>query len=461
MAELAEYQQQLRDGVKAAAAGDKSQQYLAHLAQYGEDAPFYGGTAQFGNLQYRANSQSNGRDLGSALSTMSGAELKSLLQNKINARSTTATQYNDAGQEEQIASAWAALNPRDLAELEKIDPNKRYAYATDDAQDFSANVRGGLGQYREVGADFDPSKFAGYETVRAGELDNFVNGVKAQYGDAFDSAWKSQIEPGLRKSGAKGDLSAVYSKAKNNFLENKIPWQDLLKYDQNVGLMAKQGLIQHVNDEGGGWAKYGDAWIKTAFAIAATLATAGQAAPMVGSAVAGATGVPVAGTIAAGATQGIAGNLIGSGLTGTKVTGKGLATSALMGGITPYANANLAQYITRPGTTALLETARQALTNRGKVDPRLVLATTAGNEAAHWAAGQMPGAGTAGKFVGGVAGSAVKQGIVGGQINPMAMALGGVGNTSQAGNMMARAAATYQQRQQALRNYAARSRAGG
>lgn len=43
MAELAEYQQMLRDGIKAGAAGDPRERYLAHLAQYGEDAPFYGG----------------------------------------------------------------------------------------------------------------------------------------------------------------------------------------------------------------------------------------------------------------------------------------------------------------------------------------------------------------------------------------------------------------------------------
>ena len=40
MAELAEYQQWLREGIKAGAAGDKNNKYLAHLAQYGEDAPF-------------------------------------------------------------------------------------------------------------------------------------------------------------------------------------------------------------------------------------------------------------------------------------------------------------------------------------------------------------------------------------------------------------------------------------
>jgi hypothetical protein len=43
MAELAEYQQWLRNGIKAGAAGDPRERYLAHLAQYGDDAPFYGG----------------------------------------------------------------------------------------------------------------------------------------------------------------------------------------------------------------------------------------------------------------------------------------------------------------------------------------------------------------------------------------------------------------------------------
>ena len=80
MAELAEYQQWLRDGIKAGAAGDKNNKYLAHLAQYGEDAPFYGGKLQFGNLQYRANSMSNGRDIGSEMQAMTGAELRKRMQ---------------------------------------------------------------------------------------------------------------------------------------------------------------------------------------------------------------------------------------------------------------------------------------------------------------------------------------------------------------------------------------------
>lgn len=468
MAELAEYQHWLREGIKAGAAGDPRERYLAHLAQYGEDAPFYGGKLQFGNLQYRANRQSNGRDLGAALSSMSGAELQTLLRNKINARPARASEWNDSGQEYQVDTQWAALNPRDLAEVDKIDPTKRYAYAADDAHDYSAQtITGGLGQYREVSGDFDVSKFSGSEIIRPGELDNFVNGVKKQYGEAFDSAWNQQIEPKLRKAGANGDLGAVYDKAKANYLDSGIPWQNILKYDENIGLYAPMGSVKHVDDQGGGWNKYGGAWVKAAFAVAATLATAGSAAPAiagaVGGTVAGATGSAAAGTaagtIAAGAAQGIAGNVIGSGLTRTKINGKGLATSAIMGGLAPYANQTLAPVITRPGTTALLETTRQALTNKGRVDPRLVLATVAGSEATHWAGDQFKNAGLAGKFVGGVAGGAVRQGISGGQIDPASLAFAGVGNTGAAGSMMARAASTYQ-RQQALRQYLQQRRGG-
>ena len=43
MAELAEYQQWLRNGIKAGAAGDPRERYLAHLAQYDINSPFYGG----------------------------------------------------------------------------------------------------------------------------------------------------------------------------------------------------------------------------------------------------------------------------------------------------------------------------------------------------------------------------------------------------------------------------------
>ena len=348
----------------------------------------------------------------------------------------------------------ATYNKNFAPSLANVSADKRYAYVPD-YRKWSGTVSDQSysgGAVHEVDSSFDTGKYAGYETVRPGELDNFVNGVKEQYGEAFDSAWKQQIEPSLRKKGAAGDLGAVYDKAKAQYMESGIPWKDLLKYDDNIGLMAKYGSVKHVNDEGGGWNKYGGAWVKAAFAVAATLATAGAASPLIGGAVAGATGSAAAGTIAAGATQGIVGNLIASGLTQTKITGKGLATSAIMGGLAPYANQTLAPVITRPGTTALLETARQAITNKGKIDPRLVLATTAGSEATHWAGDQFKNAGLAGKFVGGVAGGAVRQGISGGQVNPAALAFAGVGNTGAAGSMMARAASTYQ-RQLALRQY--------
>lgn len=459
MAELAEYQHWLREGIKAGAAGDPREQYLAHLAQYGDDAPFYGGKLQFGNLQYRANNQSNGRDMGAALQRVNGAELKSYLTNKINSTDYVQLDPVEEYNAEMKIARGTALRDEALGRLSGIDDAKTYAFAAPDDQDSTARIHNDFGQYREVSDDFDPGKYAGYETVRPGELDNFVNGVKEQYGEAFDSAWKQQIEPSLRKKGAAGDLGAVYDKAKAQYMESGIPWKDLLKYDENVGLMAKYGSVKHVNDEGGGWNKYGGAWVKAAFAVAATLATAGAAAPAIAGAVAGATGSAAAGTIAAGAAQGIAGNVIGSGLTRTKINGKGLATSAIMGGLAPYANQTLAPVITRPGTTALLETTRQALTNKGRIDPRLVLATVAGSEATHFAGDQFKNAGLAGKFVGGVAGGAVRQVVGGGQVDPAALAFAGVGNTGAAGSMMARAASTYQ-RQQALRQYLQQRRGG-
>ena len=459
MAELAEYQQWLRNGIKAGAAGDPNQKYLAHLAQYDENSPFYGGRMQFGNLQYLANRQSNGRDLGAALSKVSGAELRAYLTDKINSTDYVQLDYEEHN-EVMKKERGALLRDNALKSLSGIDDGKTYVYSAPDAQDHIAQVTHDLGRYSEVSGDFDPGKYAGYETVRPGELDNFVNGVKEQYGEAFDSAWNQQIEPKLRKAGANGDLGAVYDKAKAQYMESGIPWKDLLKYDEDVGLMASYGTVKHVNDQGGGWDKYKKAWIQTAMAIAATAGVAAPVGAEAGAAAAGATGTAAAGTIAGGAVQGIVGSMIGSGLTRTKLTGKGLATSALMGGLSPYANAQLAQYLTRPGTTALLEAIRQAATNKGKVDPRLVLATTAGSEAAGFVGDQLSdGKGLVSKFLGGMAGGAVKQGINGGQIDAAGMALSGVGNTGTAGSMMARAAQTYRG-QQAVRQFMAQRQKG-
>ena len=465
MAELAEYQQMLRDGIKAGAAGDKRNKYLAHLAQYGEDAPFYGGKAQFGNLQYRANNMSNGRDIGAEMQAMTGAELRKRMRDFAAGPDSSISSLDreiqtgewDDGQRATLAGQKLAQQQALDRLLSGIDDNKHYALVGN--APFSLQPDFTPGEFREVGADFDPSKFAGHETIRPGELDNFVNNVKDMYGEQFDSAWKAQIEPQLRKAGAKGDLSAVRDKTRANYLDTGIPWQNILKYDENIGLYAPMGSVKHVDDQGGGWAKYGDAWTKAIFAVAATIATAGQAAPLIGSAVAGATGSAAAGTVAAGAAQGIAGNLIGSGITGTKLSGKGLATSALMGGLTPYANTNLGQYITRPGTTALLETIRQAATNKGKVDPRLVLATTAGSEAAGWVGGQLKDSGIVGKFLGGVTGGAVRQGVSGRPMDGASVALSGVGNTGEAGSVMAKVMRTYQG-QQALRQYMAQRQRG-
>ena len=349
MAELAEYQQWLRNGIKAGAAGDPNQKYLAHLARYGVDAAFYGGTAQFGNLQYRANNQSNGRDLGTALSSMSGADLQKLLRDKINARPAIASSWNDSGQELQTDTQWAALNPRDLAEVDKIDPNKRYAYAADDAQDHGAQtITGGLGQYREAPDNFDPSKLAGYEIIRPGELDNTVNGIKEQLGANADKA----------------------------------DWSQLIKYDPTVGLYTPKGAIKHVNDEGGGWAKYGPAWIKAAFAAAAAAATGGALAPAAGAAIGGATGSAVASTAATAATKALLASAINAGINRQKLTGKNLLIGAISSGVGAGVG-NLVANATGTATTglpALLASGatRSLISNKGKIDPRLLALNTAG-----------------------------------------------------------------------------------
>jgi hypothetical protein len=107
----------------------------------------------------------------------------------------------------------------------------------------------------------------------------------------------------------------------------------------------------------------------------------------------------------------------------------------------------------------LLETIRQAATNKGKVDPRLVLATTAGSEAAGWVGGQLKNSGIVGKFLGGVTGGAVKQGVSGRPMDGASVALSGVGNTGEAGSVMAKVMRTYQG-QQALRQYMAQRQRG-
>ena len=349
MAELAEYQHWLREGIKAGAAGDPNERYLAHLAQYDINSPFYGGKLQLDNLQYRANGQSNGRDLGAAVQRVNGAELKAYLVDRINARPTTVMESDESAVSREVPSQWAALNPRDLAEVEKIDPTKFYAYSADDAQDHGAQtITGGLGQYREVSDDFDPAKFAGYEIIRPGELDNTVNGIKEQLG---------------------ADAS-------------RADWSKLIKYDPNIGLYTPKGAIKHVNDEGGGWNKYGGAWIKTAFATALAAATGGALAPAVGAAAGGAAGSTLASTAATMATKALLSSAITAGINKRKLNGKnlliGAATSGLgsaAGGLVANATGTAAN-----GLPALLASGvtRTALLNKGRIDPRLLAANTAG-----------------------------------------------------------------------------------
>lgn len=522
---MAEYEQRLRDSIKAGAAGDPRERYLAHLAPYAETGKLYLGESGVA-YQHRISGSSTPMSLDDKAGTATGAEILANWREFANNNPTYGTDskfYNSLIPLGEAASPTADADKayqyiRSMYGNVELDPDKLY-YTKQELkglsdlneqmgdpkrngkllQPWTINEDVPTGGYKVTGVKeaqqaLDNSKLVGMEQIRPGELDNAVAGLKEQLGGAFNEAWDKQYAPKL------GNLTPekrqqVRDKAEKQFWDS-VDWSQYIKYDPFFGLYAPLGSVKHVNDRGSRWDDYalpvmtvlasaitgGTAGAalgemagaaassavggSTAGAAAGTTAgaTTGAAAGTAGGAAAGATtatasGAAMAGTVAAGATQGIVGSVIASALSGSKITGKNILTSALMGGLSPYANAQLAQYITRPGTTALLEAIRQAATNKGRIDPRLVLATVAGSEATHFAGDQLKNAGLAGKFVGGVAGGAVRQGISGGQVDPAALAFAGVGNTGAAGSMMARAASTYQ-RQQALRQYLQQRRGG-
>jgi len=342
-----------------------------------------------------------------------------------------------------------------------------------------------------VKLDGDVSRFVGMETIRPGELDNAVNGLKEQLGSAFDANWNQRYAPKLANL-PEARRNEIYQKTRDQFW-NTLDWSDYIKYDPLVGMYTNMGAVKHVNDQkfdllndrvapiaqtvmaavvtGPMAAQAGAAAGSAASSAvggmtagaeagaaggAAAGSTAGATAGTVGGATAGGaaagatTASSAAGTIVGGATQGLVGSLIGSAMTGNRVTGKNLATSMLMGGLTPYANANWAQYLSKPGVALLLEAARQAATNKGRIDPRTLAANTAGNLTAGWVGDKLSDSGIVGRLLGGSAGSVVRQSITGNGIDGNSTLLAGIGNTSTAGQLLAKAAGAYQ-RQMALR----------
>ena len=329
-----------------------------------------------------------------------------------------------------------------------------------------------------VKLDGDVSRFVGMETIRPGELDNTVNGLKEQLGGAFDANWNQRYAPKLANL-PEARRNEIYQKTRDQFW-NTLDWSDYIKYDPLVGMYTNMGAVKHVNDQ-----KFDllndrvapiaqavmAAVVATPMAASAGAAAGSAASSAVGGMTAGAeagaaggaaagtaggtaagatTAASAAGTIAGGATQGLVGSLIGSAMTGNRVTGKNLATSMLMGGLTPYANANWAQYLSKPGVALLLEAARQAATNKGRIDPRTLAANTAGNLTAGWVGDKLSDSGIVGRLLGGSAGSVVRQSLAGNGIDGNSTLLAGIGNTSTAGQLLAKAAGAYQ-RQMALR----------
>lgn len=470
-------------------ANDPNYKVLKHLAPYAGTGKLYLGESGVA-YQHRISGSSTPMSLDDKAGTATGAEILANWREFANNNPTYGTDskfYNSLIPLGEAASPTADADKayqyiRSIHGNVELDPDKLYYTKgevkglSDLAEQMGDPKRNGklllpwtinedvpTGGYKVTGVKeaqqaLDNSKLVGMEQIRPGELDNAVAGLKEQLGGAFNEAWDKQYAPKL------GNLTPekrqqVRDKAEKQFWDN-VDWSQYIKYDPFFGMYAPLGSVKHVNDKGVDW--FTERVAPMMPAIAAAVITGNVAAPVsaaAGAAATTATGAAVAGTVAAGATQGIIGSAIASALSGSKITGKGILTSALMGGLSPYANAQLAQYLTRPGTTALLEAIRQAATNKGRIDPRLVLATVAGSEATHFAGDQFKNAGLAGKFVGGVAGGAVRQGIRGGQVDPAALAFAGVGNTGAAGSMMARAASTYQ-RQQAMRQYLQQRRGG-
>lgn len=492
---MPDYQKDILSAV--ADANNPEHRYLKHLAPYAETGKLYLGESGVA-YQHRISGSSTPMSLDDKAGTATGAEILANWREFANNNPTYGTDskfYNSLIPLGEAASPTADADKayqyiRSMYGNVELDPDKLY-YTKQELkglsdlneqmgdpkrngkllQPWTINEDVPTGGYKVTGVKeaqqpLDNSKLAGMEQIRPGELDNAIAGLKEQLGGAFNEAWDKQYAPKL------GNLTPekrqqVRDTAEKRFWDS-VDWSQYIKYDPFFGMYAPLGSVKHVNDKGVDW--FTERVAPMMPAIAAAVITGNVAAPISAAAGAAATtaagattataaGAAAAGTVAAGATQGIVGSVIASALSGSKITGKNILTSALMGGLSPYANAQLAQYLTRPGTTALLEAIRQAATNKGRIDPRLVLATVAGSEATHFAGDQFKNAGLAGKFAGGVAGGAVRQVVGGGKVDPAALAFAGVGNTGAAGRMMARAASTYQ-RQQALRQYLQQRRGG-
>lgn len=318
-----------------------------------------------------------------------------------------------------------------------------------------------------VKLDGDVSRFVGMETIRPGELDNAVNGLKEQLGGAFDANWNRNYAPKLANlpDEKRGE---IYQKTRDQFW-NTLDWSDYIKYDPLVGMYANMGAVKHVNDQkfdllNDRIAPIAQA-VMTAVVAAPMAASAGAAAGSAAGGTAASAGASTAaantiGTVAAGAAKGLVGSAIGSLTTGAKPTGKTLLTSALMGGLSPAAQSLLAGTIGKIGTTATLEAIRQALVNKGKIDPRMLVANTAGQTAAGYVGDKLSDNGLVGRFLGGVSGNAVNQVVRGNGVNGEGLLYAGLGNTGTAGRLLGRAAQTYQ-RQMALRQQMSRRRPGG
>lgn len=184
------YQQSLLAGIHG---GDPR---LAHLAQYGDNANFYGGALGNSLFQNRINGYTAPVDL-SVLSSHPGSEILSEFRNWANSSGQNADQMYNTYLQDMPGT---------------IDPNKNYL-TYNMSNGFIPATQGGT--LHELASGYS-ANFAGKEQIREGELDNAMN----------------RISDLLGPNASKAD------------------WSKLIEYDPNIGLYTDRGAIQHVNDAG-------------------------------------------------------------------------------------------------------------------------------------------------------------------------------------------------------------------
>lgn len=407
---MPDYQKDILSAV--ADANNPEHKFLKHLAPYAGTGKLYLGESGVA-YQNRISGSSTPMSLDDKAGTATGAEILANWREFANNNPTYGTDskfYNSLIPLGEAASPTADADKayqyiRSMYGNVELDPDKLY-YTQQELkglsdlgelmgnpkrngkllQPWTINEAVPTGGYKVIGVKeaqqpLDNSKLAGMEQIRPGELDNAIAGLKEQLGGAFNEAWDKQYAPKL------GGLTPekrqqVRDKAEKQFWDN-VDWSQYIKYDPFFGMYAPLGSVKHVNDKGVDW--FTDRVAPMMPAIAAAVITGNVAAPVSAAAGAAATtaaGTAVAGTAASAATKALLSSAITAAINKQKLNGKNLLIGAAASGLGAGAGALVAG---ATGTAAnalpaLLASGvtRTMLLNKGRIDPRLLAANTAG-----------------------------------------------------------------------------------